>query len=104
MELTFTPQAITTLNKMRNTIAEIGAHYGMNSVEYLNANSTFAHCITSLITLGGDISADGELSLFGYSKLANSEHGFSYGMVWHSRKAPEEYRNFPNYGTWSINS
>ena len=101
MELTFTDQAIATLNRMRVKIGEIGTHYGMNSVEYLNANSTFCHSITTLITLGGNITADGELNLFGHSGIGD---GFSYGMVWSGRKAPDEYYNFPDYGTWSINS
>jgi hypothetical protein len=90
--ITFTPEALKVIRDMRWRCHVIADHYGHGGAEHLAALESFATSITAMLGLGGRITADGDLSLYGVSPTIH------FGVNW----SPD--RRDQLVGTWSVNS
>lgn len=96
VKLEITEEADRTLGDMRWRVADIEMEYGRFSEEHLIALKSLLDNVLGLLRLGGRISRDGELSLFGASWIA-------YGVIWHA-KYLDGYERDPLLGSWSTHS
>ena len=96
-DLGFTPEAKNTVSAMRGRVQEIGAAFGRESKEFADAASSLAMSLSSMIGLGGNISEDSDLSLYGVNEF------ICYGVNWSPAKRDAAWpHDLP--GTWSVNS
>jgi hypothetical protein len=78
--LMLTDKAVNNLDAMHAHVDYISAFYGHGSQEHLKASTSLNRALTQMIALGGRISADSELGLYGIT-----EYGMHYGVVFHAR-------------------
>lgn len=90
-----TPEAERTLGDMRRRVDDIGMEYGRYSEEYLKVTFSLLDALMGIMRLGGRISRDGDLALFGASFIA-------YGVIWFPKRNGDE--RDPLLGDWSIHS
>lgn len=91
----FTPEALSTLQDMRQRINQVACVYGRRSDEYVEMLESFSEALVGIVRLGGRISADGDLSLLGVSIIV-------YGVVFFPRKHNGD--RDPLLGSWSLHS
>ncbi len=96
VSITITEDAERTISDMRRRVADIATEYGQFSEEHLNALKSLLDNILGVLRLGGRISRDGELSLFGASWIA-------YGVIFHPKYLDGRERD-PLLGDWSTHS
>ncbi len=92
--ITVTPEALQTMSDMSIRVEKVGQLHGYNSEEYRELLRSYSSALITVFRLGGRISKDGELGLFGASFIA-------YGVVWHpkNRADPECL-----LGEWGVHS
>lgn len=95
-KLEFTEQAIGTINAMRARCTRIAAEFGIYSKEHVEALESLCSSLVAMIGLGGRISKDAELSLYGVSFI-------DYGVIFHSVHVAFGERH-PLLGSWSVHS
>lgn len=98
--IAFDQRAVQTVQRMGDYVARLRSFYGEDSVEHRQAAASLAHSLQAMIGLGGRVSQDGELGLYGVSLI-------HYGVVFHSRGVPEAYTGIdgaPQPGEWSVHS
>lgn len=93
VKLEFTEAAVIELGNMQQRVRDIGQTFGINSNEYVEAQESLIHGLLSVIRLGGQISKDGELCLYGASFI-------HFGLVWH----PDRNDSTGLLGSWSCHS
>jgi hypothetical protein len=94
-ELVLTPAALKVIEAMQQRVAAIGDEYGQESSEHVEALKSLLAALVQVFRLGGRITKEDELSLFGASFIA-------YGVVFFPRKThgvPD-----PLLGEWSVHS
>lgn len=107
--LTFSPEAIAELEKIRQRIAHIGEAFGERSTEFVSASVSFNNSMLAMIRLGGKVYRDSDLNLICHNEW------ITYGVNFHSKyyvagEEPEivlEYAKIgvdARPGTWSVNS
>lgn len=94
-ELEFSPEALEVIGKMRERVRQVGEAFGFHSTEYIEILESFNGALLSLIHLGGRITKDGELSLFGLSFIA-------YGVIFHRKH--RDGKPLDLLGSWSCHS
>ena len=75
----FTQEALKTIEAMENQCHEIRHFYGDSHRKTRRAYQTLAHSLRAMIGLGGRISRDEDLSLYGVGFI-------HYGIVWFGDK------------------
>jgi hypothetical protein len=95
VRLELTPEAIQTYGEMESRCHAIAELCGEGSPEHVEALVSLVRSVGHMLRLGGRITRDGELSLFGASFIA-------YGLIFHNEYKDGE-RN-PLTGTWSVHS
>jgi hypothetical protein len=93
--LELTPAALKVIEAMQQRVAAIGDEYGQESSEHVEALKSLLAALVQVFRLGGRITKEDELSLFGASFIA-------YGVVFFPRKThgvPD-----PLLGEWSVHS
>lgn len=103
MYINFSDSAVEVLKAQEQLCARVEGFYGKNSSEYLKMIESRLNCLNSIIRLGGEIYADGDLELVGQAEF------LVYGMNFHYVKDNKMPINGTTivpviYGTWSINS
>lgn len=96
--ISFAPQAVQTIQRMGDHVSRLGTFYGEHSPEHCRAATSLAHCLAAVIGLGGRITQDSDLGLYGVSF-------FHYGVVFHAARVPEPYAHVdgvPEPGAWSV--
>jgi hypothetical protein len=96
VKLEISEEAARTLGDMRRRVADIEMEYGRFSEEHLTALKSLLDNVLGVLRLGGRISREGELSLFGASFIA-------YGVIWHAKYINGTERD-PLLGDWSTHS
>lgn len=96
VQLTLNEDAQRILGDMRRRVDDIAVQYGRYSEEYLKAMKSLLDALMGMLSIGGRISRDGELSLYGVSWI-------HYGVIFHSKYLPGRVRD-PLLGDWSIHS
>ena len=96
-----TDEAVQTVHNMRTLVNELRACYSPGHDFTMAAESSFAHVMGTMIGLGGKVSMDGPLSLYGITS-----YGMHYGVIFHrsNRPRPVEADWIPQHGTWSVHS
>ena len=112
--LAITEEAQNEMQNMRNHLARIRGTWGESSRYYREAAESLAHIQTQILSMGGKLWRDSELSLGG-----QSYYGMVYGVVfskspyiakdWEDEYVTEEfYRNMclagNTPGVWSMHS
>ena len=98
--ISFSPQAVETIQRMADHVSRLGAFYGGDSPEACRAAASLARSLAAVIGLGGRITKDSDLGLYGASFIA-------YGVVFHGTSVPEPYAEIdgaPMPGEWSVHS
>jgi hypothetical protein len=93
--LELTPGALQVLSAMEQRAAAVAQEYGECSPEHVEMLRSLVNVLGHMLRLGGRITKDGELSLFGASFIA-------YGVIFHAHRTggqPDPLR-----GTWSLHS
>jgi hypothetical protein len=93
--LKLTPAALHVLSAMEQRAAAVADEYGEASREHVETLRSLVNALGHMLRLGGRITKDGELSLFGASFIA-------YGVIFHPHRSggdPDPLR-----GTWSLHS
>jgi hypothetical protein len=93
--LELTPAALKVIEAMQQRVAAIGDEYGQESSEHVEALKSLLAALVQVFRLGGRITKEDELSLFGASFIA-------YGVVFFPRKT----HGVPDrlLGEWSVHS
>lgn len=94
--ITFTPEAMRNIRNMRHRVNEISMYYGVDSPQSERASSSFAHSLVSMLELGGRITAEDDLGLYGVNDYIH------YGVVFHAERTPID--GAPVCGEWSVHS
>lgn len=81
---------------MQHRVNDVAMMYGETSREHVDMLKSLVLALTGVLRLGGHISRDGELSLFGSSFIA-------YGVIFHPKYLDGRKRD-PLLGDWSIHS
>ena len=102
--INFTKEAIAVLAAQEEQCRQVASFYGGNSSEYLKMANSMLWCLTTVIRLGGNIWADGELDLVGNAEFLTYGMNFHNGNPYDHHENPDTVTNGPTYGTWSINS
>ncbi len=90
-----TPAALQVISAMHQRVAAIGDEYGQESSEHVEALKSLLDALVRVLRLGGRITKEDELSLFGASFIA-------YGVIFFPRRThgvPD-----PLLGEWSVHS
>lgn len=105
--LELSDEAVIRIREMESQVNVLG--YSLGESYAAPAATSLAHCLATIIGLGGSVaaSAEGNIQLYGQSK-----GGMEYGVVWFPKygreeDAPEELRSFEWWtlpGTWSVHS
>lgn len=95
VQLSINEDAERTLGDMRRRVDDIGTEYGRFSEEYVNAMRSLLDNLLGIMRLGGRISRDGELSLYGASFI-------HYGVIFFAKRNGDE--RDPLLGDWSTHS
>jgi hypothetical protein len=93
--LEITPAALKVIEAMLQRVAAIGDEYGQESSEHVEALKSLLAALVQVFRLGGRITKEDELSLFGASFIA-------YGVIFFPRRThgvPD-----PLLGEWSVHS
>jgi hypothetical protein len=93
--LEITPAALQVISAMQQRVAAIGDEYGQESSEHVEALKSLLDALVRVLRLGGRITKEDELSLFGASFIA-------YGVIFFPRRThgvPD-----PLLGEWSVHS
>jgi len=93
--ISVSPEAQSTLSAMQGRLGAIASEFGQHSEEYLETLESFAFAVLQVLRLGGKISQDGELSLYGASFI-------HYGVIFHGKFV--DGKRHPLLGTWSVHS
>jgi hypothetical protein len=94
-QLEITPAALKVIEAMQQRVAAIGDEYGQESSEHVEALRSLLAALITVFRLGGRITKEDELSLFGASFIA-------YGVIFFPRRnhgVPD-----PLLGEWSVHS
>lgn len=73
--LRFSPLAVKTLHAMSDHVLWLREHFGEDSSEHVRAAASLARSLVAMIGLGGEVTRDGDLSLYGVS-----DTGLHYGV------------------------
>jgi hypothetical protein len=93
--LELTPAALRVITAMEQRVAAVAEQYGTGSDEHVEMLGSLVNALGHMLRLGGRITKDGELSLFGASFI-------SYGVIFHAyRKGGDPD---PLRGTWLLHS
>jgi hypothetical protein len=95
VQISINEDAERTIGDMRRRVDDIGMTYGRSSDEYVNAMRSLLDNLLGVLRLGGRISKDGELSLYGVSFI-------HYGVIWFAKRNGDE--RDPLLGDWSTHS
>jgi hypothetical protein len=95
VQLVLTPGVMSVLNAMEQRCAEIGECCGAGSPEHLEALTSLIRSVFHMLRLGGRITKDDDLSLFGASYIA-------YGVIFHPHH--QGGNRDPLVGSWSVHS
>lgn len=98
--LTISPEAAQTITAMHQRVDQVAMAYGRHSAEHVDMLESLNRALTSLLRLGGRISRDGDLSLFGASWIA-------YGVIFHAKYLHDGVHGSvrdPLLGEWSCHS
>src|SRR6266545_4364255 len=90
-----TPAALQVISAMHQRVAAIGDEYGQESSEHVEALKSLLDALVRVLRLGGRITKEDELSLFGASFIA-------YGVIFFPRRTHGQAD--PLLGTWSVHS
>jgi hypothetical protein len=94
--LELTDGALQVIGAMERRVAEVAQEYGELSPEHVEIMQSLVSALAHVFRLGGRITKDDELSLFGASFIA-------YGVIFHRHRRkdgePDHLR-----GTWSLHS
>src|SRR6266571_2206324 len=93
--LEIAPAALKVIEAMRQRVAAIGYEYGQHSSENVEALESLVAALVSVLRLGGRITKEDELSLFGSSFI-------TYGVIFFPRR--QGGQPDPLLGTWSVHS
>ncbi len=93
--LTLTPQAQETISAMLERIREVAIEYGDNSQEHRDMLWSLLYALTNMIRLGGRITKEDDLGLYGSSFI-------DYGIVFFPKRHGDE--RDPLLGEWSCHS
>lgn len=98
-ELSFTPEARATVEQMFHACNRVGREHGDTSPLYRDMVLSLNNSLANVFRLGGRISRDGPLSLFGSSFIA-------YGVIFHrtDRADDRDVLTTAVPGTWSVHS
>lgn len=88
--LTLTEEAQKTISAMIGNVHAVGNVYGLESKEYRTVADSLPRAMESILRLGGRITRDGELSLYGSSFIAYGVIFFSDG----SARCPDCWQSF----------
>jgi hypothetical protein len=78
VRLELTPGALEVVTAMQERVAAVAEEYGEGSPEHVEILKSLASALARVLELGGRITKDDELSLFGASYIA-------YGVILHPR-------------------
>jgi hypothetical protein len=98
--ITLDPRAVQTIERMTDHVTTLGRFYGTASPAHAIAAASLAHSLRTMIRLGGRITEEGELSLYGVSFI-------DYGVVFHPAARPDGYAEVadaPQPGEWTVHS
>ena len=94
-QLEMTPAALRVITAMQQRVATVALEYGEESAEHVEMLRSLVSVLVSLLRLGGRITWDDELSLFGSSFIA-------YGVIFHPNRSGDQ--RDPLLGSWSVHS
>jgi len=94
--LELTPGALSVISAIEQRLAAVADEYGYNSPEHIEMLDSLVRALGHMLRLGGRITKDDELSLFGASFIA-------YGVIFH-RQRRKDGEPDPLRGTWSLHS
>lgn len=98
LTITLTPEAQLEIQKMHSHVINIIAEYGTDSDEYRMTADSLMRVLADLCRLGGRITRDGDLSLYGVT-----HYGMHYGIVWFPKPNPD-HPTAVAAGEWSVHS
>jgi hypothetical protein len=90
-----TPGALDAVTAMQQRVGAVAGEYGEGSPEHVEILDSLVTALATLLRLGGRITKDDDLSLFGASYIA-------YGVIFFPRRT--DGQPDPLLGTWSVHS
>jgi len=93
--------ALRNISNMQQRVYMIGEYFGTDSKEYSLAAESLSAVLAQVLRLGGRITAEDDLSLYGDSFI-------QYGVIFHRNRTPlmtkfgDELADFA--GEWSVHS
>jgi hypothetical protein len=93
--LELTPRALQVITAMEQRVARVALEHGKHSPEHVEMLESLISSLATMLRLGGRITQEDELSLFGSSFIA-------YGVIFHPNRSDDQ--RDPLLGSWSVHS